>query len=106
MGGGRFTPKAGSRPAIVLSPADYNRVTGMAVVCPITNQAKGFAWEVAIANNPEVSGVVLADQIKSVDWRARRAAFVCAPDEETLRAVTEKALALISPEDDDGDADR
>jgi mRNA interferase MazF len=93
--------QAGNRPAIVLSPADYNRATGLAVVCPITNQRKGHPWEVVIPDNPQVSGVVLSDQVKSLDWRQRHATFVCTPDERILEEVVDKALALISPEEDD-----
>jgi mRNA interferase MazF len=93
--------QAGRRPALVLSPTDFNRQTGRAVECPITNQPRGYPWEVEIPDNPEVSGVVLADQVKTLDWQARRAEFVCTPDEEILTDVVEKAIALIDPIDED-----
>jgi mRNA interferase MazF len=93
--------QAGRRPAIVLSPTEYNRAVGLAVVCPITNATKGYPWEVAIGDHPLVSGVVLADQVKSLDWRQRRAEFVCTPEERLLDEVVEKAIALLSPEDGD-----
>lgn len=93
--------QAGRRPALVLSPTEYNRVIGLAVVCPITNQQKGFPWEVEISENPFVSGVVLADQVKSLDWKGRRAEFVCTPDEGLLEEVVEKTTALINPENTD-----
>ncbi len=93
--------QAGRRPALVLSPTEYNRTVGLAVVCPITNEEKGYPWEVAIAESDFVSGVVLADQVKSLDWRGRRAEFVCTPDEELLEEVVEKTIALLSPEEDD-----
>ena len=92
--------QAGRRPALVLSPAEYNRVVGLAVVCPITSEKKGYPWEVEIPDNPFVTGTVLADQIKSLDWRQRKAEFVCTPDEELLTEVVEKAVSLLSPEDD------
>jgi len=93
--------QAGRRPALVLSPTEYNRKLGLAVVCPITNQAKGYPWEVEIPDNPFLSGAVLADQMKNLDWRQRRAEFVCTPDADLLEEVVEKAIALLSPEDDD-----
>jgi mRNA interferase MazF len=92
--------QAGRRPAIVVSPTDYNRAVGLAVVCPITNAAKGYPWEVVIPDNPFVSGVVLADQVKSLAWRQRRAEFICTPDKALLEDVVEKTVALITPEDD------
>jgi mRNA interferase MazF len=93
--------QAGRRPALVLSPADYNRAVGLAVVCPITNQQKGYPWEVVIPDNDYVSGVVLSDQVKSLDWRQRRAEFVGTPGAVLLEEVVEKAVALLSPEEDD-----
>src|SRR5215210_6554300 len=65
--------QAGRRPAVVLSPAAYNRKTGLAVLCPITNQIKGYPFEVVIPEGAAVSGAVLSDQVKSLDWKARRA---------------------------------
>jgi mRNA interferase MazF len=90
--------RAGRRPALVLSPTDYNRTVGLVVVCPITNQKKGYPWEVEITDDPHVTGVVLADQLKSFDWRGRKAEFVCTPGEALLEDVVEKAIALLSPE--------
>ena len=92
--------QAGRRPAIVLSPTEYNRAVGLAVVCPITNEIKGYPWEVDIPDNPFVSGTVLADQMKNLDWRERKAEFICTPGEELLKDVVEKAIALLSPEDE------
>ena len=76
-----FTPQAGHeqagrRPAVVLSPAAYNGKVGLALVCPITTQAKDYPFEVAITGERAVTGVILADQVKSIDWRARRAKVV------------------------------
>ncbi len=94
--------QAGGRPALVLSPEEYNRQVGLVVVCPITNEVKGYPFEVAIpAEVVHVSGVVLADQIKSLDWRERHAEFVCTPGEEILEETVEKALALIDPKEAD-----
>ena len=93
--------QAGRRPALVLSPTDYNRAVGLDVVCPVTNQKKGYPWEVEIPDNPFVSGVVLSDQVKSLDWRARHAEFIRTPEEALLVDVVEKAIALLRPEDDE-----
>jgi mRNA interferase MazF len=90
--------QAGRRPALVLSPVDYNRTVGLAVVCPITNERKGYPWEVEVPDNPMVSGVVLADQVKNLDWRQRKAEFVCTLEEAVLEETVEKTIALLSPE--------
>jgi mRNA interferase MazF len=65
--------QAGRRPALVLSPRAYNAKSGLALVCPVTNQAKGYPFEVSVGGTPDPTGVVLADHVKSVDWKARRA---------------------------------
>jgi mRNA interferase MazF len=93
--------QAGRRPAIVLSPTDYNRTVGLAVVCPITDEKKGYPWEVAIPTNEFVSGVVLSDQMKSLDWRQRHAEFLCTLEEDLLEEVVEKAVTLLNPEEDE-----
>jgi mRNA interferase MazF len=84
--------QAGRRPALVVSPAPYNARTGLALVCPITSQVKGYPFEVPLPLGLPVTGVVLADHLKSLDWRARRADFVATvPD-----AVVDEALARIA----------
>jgi mRNA interferase MazF len=93
-----FQPQAGHeqsgrRPALVLSPRNYNRLTGLFLVCPITSKAKGYPFEVTLPDGAAVSGVVLADQLKSLDWKARRAALAGKVSVETL----EDAVALIRP---------
>ncbi len=93
--------QAGRRPAIVLSPTEYNRKVGLAVVCPITNEQKGYPWEVAIPDNPMVSGTVLADQVKSLDWRQRKAEFICTLDESVMEDVVAKTTALLKPDEDE-----
>lgn len=70
-----FSPQAGSeqaghRPAIVLSPKLFNSWK-FAIVCPITNQVKGYPFEVPIPEGLAIGGVILADQVRSIDWRAR-----------------------------------
>ena len=68
--------QAGRRPAVVLSPASYNGKVGLAVFCPITSQVKEYPFEVIIPPGLSVAGAVLADQVKSLDWRARRADLI------------------------------
>ena len=63
--------QSGHRPALVLSPASYNGKVGLMLCCPITTQVKNYPFEVLIRDNPKVSGVVLADQVKCLDWKAR-----------------------------------
>ena len=94
-----FTPqagheKAGHRPALVLSPESYNRKVGLALFCPITSQVKGYPFEVPVPQGCQVSGVVLADQVKSLDWKARRATFCCELPAETVHDVLNKLGTL------------
>src|ERR1700721_2983340 len=85
--------QAGHRPALVLSPAAYNDKTSLMICCPMTTQIKNYPFEVLIAGTPQ--GAVLADQVKSLDWRSRKATKkgVVAADE--LADVRAKILALI-----------
>lgn len=68
--------QAGRRPALVISPKAYNQKVGLALFCPITSQVKGYPFEVAIPKGSKLNGVVLSDQIKSLDWRARKAKLI------------------------------
>ncbi|MCX5644618.1 MAG: endoribonuclease MazF [Phycisphaerae bacterium] len=88
--------QAGRRPAVVLSPAAYNGKVSLAVLCPVTTQVKGYPFEVGIPEGLAVSGVVLADQVKSLDWRAREAEFACRLPAETMQEVLQKAGVLLS----------
>jgi len=87
--------QAGWRPAIVLSPASYNRPTGFAIVAPITNQQKGYPFEVALPVGLKVTGVILSDAVKNVDWRARNARFVDAAPPAVLGAVQQRLGLLL-----------
>jgi len=70
--------QAGRRPGVVLSPAAYNAKVGLALMCPITSRIKGYLFEVILLAGLPVTGAVLSDQVKSLDWRARRAEGICA----------------------------
>jgi mRNA interferase MazF len=87
--------QAGRRPAVVLTPASYNRRTGLLLACPVTSQVKGYPFEVALPVDAPVSGVALSDQIKSADWRARHAAFICELPEATIADIVAKLSALL-----------
>jgi mRNA interferase MazF len=87
--------QAGRRPAIVLTPAAYNRKTGLVLVCPVTSQIKGYPFEVLLPHGLPVAGVALADQIKSADWRARQAKFICAMPGLILADIVAKFSALL-----------
>ncbi len=95
-----FTPQAGHeqagrRPALVLSPEEYNSRSGLALFCPITSSRKGYPFEVVLPATGRVTGVVLADQIKSLDWRARRARFACKAPSTAVSEVLAKVSVLL-----------
>jgi mRNA interferase MazF len=87
--------QAGRRPALVLSPESYNRKVGLALFCPITTQKKGYPFEVAVPEGLEVSGVILSDQVKSLDWKERDAHFGCRLPVETLQEVVARLRPLM-----------
>jgi len=89
--------QAGRRPAVVLSPSSYNGKTGLAVCCPITSQVKGYPFEVTLPSGLRVRGAVLADQLKSLDWRARKAERIAALPDGVIREVLQRAALLLSP---------
>jgi len=95
-----FTPQvgreqAGRRPALILSPRAYNERVGLAIVCPITSRVKGYPFEVQIPVNSELHGVVLADQVRSLDWRGRRAELIRRLPNEVVAEVLQKLGTLI-----------
>lgn len=87
--------QAGRRPAAVLSPAVYNGKVGLAILCPITSRAKGYPFEVLVPEGLGVSGVILADQVKSLDWRARKAELICALPAAMVTEVLQKLGVLL-----------
>lgn len=96
-----FDPQAGReqarrRPALVLSPVAYNGRTSLALCCPVTSQVKGYPFEVALPAEGKVHGVVLADQVRSLDWRARNAVYLDALTEPTLTQILVRARALLA----------
>lgn len=90
--------QAGRRPALVVSPASYNEKVGLALVCPITTRVKGYPFEVKIPEESGVEGVVLSDQVKSLDWEKRKAAFICQVPESVTRDVLARLRTLLEDE--------
>ena len=87
--------QAGRRPAVILSSVDYNRKAGLAILCPITKQIKGYPFEVVIPPGQDVAGAVLSDQIKSLDWQARKAKLICVLSGEMVKKILKKAGLLL-----------
>jgi mRNA interferase MazF len=87
--------QAGRRPAVILSPSGYNAKTSLALICPVTSQIKGYPFEIAIPQGVPIQGVILSDQIRSLDWRARRAERVGSLPVETIAQILERLKALL-----------
>jgi mRNA interferase MazF len=95
-----FDPQAGRemrgrRPALTLSPRAYNALVGLAIFCPITSQVKGYPYEVALPARGKVVGVVLADQVRSLDWRARDVQFAARAPDQVIEEVLDKLRTLV-----------
>ena len=90
--------EAGRRPALVVSPQSYNAKVGLAIFCPVTSQVKGYPFEVLIPAGLPVTGAILSDQVKSLDWRARKAELICALPARTISEVLEKLATLLAPD--------
>lgn len=87
--------QAGRCPALVLSPLTYNQQVRLALFCLITSQVKGYPFEVVIPQNSNVSGVILTDQVKSLDWQKRKAGFITKLPDEVVQEVMKKLRTLL-----------
>ncbi len=87
--------QAGRRPAVVLSPRAYNQTVGLAIFCPITTRQKDYPFEVALPDSLAVSGVILADQVKSLDWRVRQTEFIASLPRNLVDDVLQKLGVLL-----------
>lgn len=87
--------QAGRRPALVLSPENYNARIGLVILCPITSQSKGYPFEVDLPDGLPITGVILSDQIKSFDWRARGVQLICSVPEYVVSDVIQKLDSLL-----------
>ncbi len=88
--------QTGRRPAVVITPERYNHHVGLALCCPLTSQIKGYPFEVLIPEHSGAEGVVLADQVKSFDWRTRNAQFISALPDETIHAILQRVGVLLA----------
>jgi mRNA interferase MazF len=84
----------GKRPALVISPKEYNEKVGLGIFCPMTSKEKGYPFEVKIENK-KIQGVILSDQLKSLDWKKRDIQFISKAADEELAEVVSKFSALI-----------
>jgi mRNA interferase MazF len=87
--------QAGARPAIVLSPRIYNQKVGLMIACPVTAKSKGYPMEVPLPPSMKTHGVILADHVKSLDWRARKARFIERAPKQTLAQVLRLLLIVL-----------
>lgn len=87
--------QAGHRPALVLSPANYNRLSGLMLCCPMTSHKKGYPFEVVVTDSPDRPSVVLADQVKSLDWKVRKAVKKGTAPNEVVAETLSKLQALL-----------
>jgi len=99
----RFNPQAGHeqaghRPAVVISPRSYNRRVGLALCCPVTSHVKGYPFEVLLPQGLGIGGAILSDQIKSLDWRVRKARHIGNLPADVLGETVGKILALVDPD--------
>jgi mRNA interferase MazF len=86
----------GRRPAIVLSPKSYNAKTHLALVCPIKSQIKNYPFEVNLSDNLITKGVVITDQIKSLDWQTRNIEFIESVNNELIHQIISKSILLLT----------
>ena len=87
--------EAGRRPALVLSPAEYNSRVGLALLCPVTTRIKGYPFEVLLPEGLKIKGAVLSDQVKSLDWKIRQADLICSLPTATVAEVLHKLNTLL-----------
>lgn len=97
----QFNPQSGheqarKRPALVISPAAYNGKVGLSLMCPVTSKIKGYPFEVVIQQDLPIEGVILSDQLKSLDWQSRQAIFICRVSDDVLTEVVSKIELLLS----------
>lgn len=87
--------QAGHRPALVVSPKAYNEKVGLALFCPITSNIKGYPFEVVLPEKHKVSGAILSDQIKSLDWQMRKAKWITSVPKDVLEELLAKILTIL-----------
>jgi mRNA interferase MazF len=88
--------QAGRRPAIVLSPKEYNERVGLMLCCPITSRIKGYPFEVLLPEGLGITGAVLCDQVRNFDWHARRTSYIQSAPNEVVRSVLHLVVKLLT----------
>lgn len=88
--------QAGRRPAVVVSPRAYNGKAGLGLFCPVTSARKGYPYEVEIPRGQPITGVILSDQLKSLDWRARKAEHICPLPSDTVLDTLARTRTLTA----------
>jgi mRNA interferase MazF len=96
----QFEPQAGHeqsgrRPAVIISPREYNQKVGLCLCCPVTSVAKGYPFEVKLPAGTKAQGVVLCDQLKSLDWKARHASLIGSLPGRTVKEIQARILTLV-----------
>ena len=96
----QFEPRAGHeqsgrRPAVIISPREYNQKVGLCLCCPVTSKVKGYPFEVELPAGMKVEGVVLCDQLKSLDWKTRNARIIGTLPGRSLKEIQARILALV-----------
>ncbi len=94
---GSYLPSG--RPAVVVSPESYNRRVGLALFCPVTDEEKGYPFEVAIPSGLRVAGVILADQLESMEWRSGAVEWICTLPAGNVDEILRKSAALLVGEE-------
>ncbi len=87
--------QSGRRPALILNPSDYNLERGLALVCPVSTRIRGYRFEVPVQNDVGINGVVLSDQVKSTDWRARYARYAGTASHDVVDEVIARIETLL-----------
>lgn len=92
--------QSGRRPAVILSPQSYNDKVGLVILCPVTTQIKGYPFEVLIPAGLPITGAILSDQVKSLDWRVRKVERICTLPPRIVAEVLQKLGTLLPMQQD------
>ena len=87
--------RAGRRPALILSPANYNSKVGLAFLCPITSKIKGYPFEVALPQKLSVNVVILSDQVKNLDWKSKNVELIGKLNNKSVDEVLQRLHTLL-----------
>lgn len=88
--------QAGRRPVLVLSPAIYNTKSGLVLAAPVTSKVKSYPFEVPLPPSLPITGVILSDHVRSLDWNSRQAEFVCSLPSSTVDEALARTRSLLA----------